>query len=391
MAKKSFLKLSAVLVVALLWVTSCTEDEKIKVPNEIEWNNDSIIGYGATSVTINFTGENGIDWSANISSGGDWCDFSNGLLAKEGALIGGEGKIIVYLSENTSGKEREAKITVQFEGETSTVITIKQAALIIDNDPKFGYWAELPQHKENEDYVYVAHHAKVGSKTVRNYSICFDEKNNAALWVAYPLHDIYIGGTERTDDWAFDPHVLRSAQPDCTRGSYDGDYDRGHQLPSADRTGSVELNQQTFYMSNITPQINRLNQDMWATLENEIRDNNCSDTLYVVTGTHFGEDIGTTRDDAGNVVPLPSHYYKVLLRSKSGKTGKKITELSANEIIAIGFWVEHRSYGGYAIDDSIITSVDEIEKMTGFDFFSMLSESVATEVETQSKASDWGI
>ena len=216
----------------------------------------------------------------------------------------------------------------------------------------------------------------------------FDKTKKAALWVAYPIHNAYLKGSgERTDRWAFDPIIPQSYQADCTLRSYGGSYDRGHQLPSADRLGTDEMNAQTFYMSNMTPQLNRLNQDMWAKLETKVRANNCSDTLYVVTGAYFGAGATTTTDGARNTVPVPTNYFKVLLRTKSGKTGKNIKDCSDSELISIGFWVDHKSYGNIEPPKSICTSVADIEKMTGFTFFPQVSNSV----KQQNNPTQWGI
>ena len=138
-------------------------------------------------------------------------------------------------------------------------------------------------------------------------------------------------------------------------------------------------------MSNMTPQLNRLNQDMWANLENKVRNNKCSDTLYIVTGVYFDSN-ATTYDGAGNIVSLPSNYYKVLLRTKSGSTGKAIKDCSADELISIGFWVEHKSYG-QDIPRSICTKVADIEAKTGFTFFPQVSASV----KQQNNPTQWGI
>lgn len=167
------------------------------------------------------------------------------------------------------------------------------------NLPAFGAWVELPERKENANYQYVTHYGPLSNnKTVRNYSICFDKTKKAALWVAYPIHNAYLTGSgKRTDAWAFDPIIPIAYQANCIDKSYRGSYDRGHQLPSADRLATNELNAQTFYMSNMTPQLNRLNQDMWANLENKVRNNKCSDTLYVVTGVYFDSN-ATTYDGA---------------------------------------------------------------------------------------------
>lgn len=93
----------------------------------------------------------------------------------------------------------------------------------------------------------------------------------------------------------------------------------------------------------------------------------CSDTLYVVTGAHFD---GSTPDYAyddrgyGKACPVPTHYYKVLLRTKSGNTGKRVHNCSAEELKCIGYWVKHD--GTSAIQTK---SVAEIEALTGFTFF----------------------
>ena len=147
------------------------------------------------------------------------------------------------------------------------------------------------------------------------------------------------------------------------------------------------MNAQTFYMSNMTPQLNRLNQDMWAKLETKVRANNCSDTLYVVTGAYFGAGATTTTDGAKNTVPVPTNYFKVLLRTKSGKTGKNIKDCSDSELISIGFWVDHKSYGNIEPPKSICTSVADIESKTGFTFFPQVSSSV----KQQNNPSQWGI
>ena len=292
----------------------------------------------------------------------------------------------VYYPLNSGSIQRQANITLTFYGEEASSLSLIQLAQDQQNSPLFGRWAELPTEKTNSSYQYVTHYALLSNQTVRNYSICFDKNKKAALWVAYPLHNCYLGSAGRTDAWAYDPIIAEQYQPDLTK-SYKSPYDRGHQLPSADRLANYELNAQTFYFTNMTPQLNRLNQDMWANLETKVRLNNCSDTLYVVTGAYFGANASTTTDGAGNVVPIPTNYYKVLLRTKSGNTGKSIQNCSADELISIGFWVNQENYGNIAPPTSICTTVSYIEQMTGFSFFPMVS----TSVKQQNNPSIWGI
>lgn len=245
--------------------------------------------------------------------------------------------------------------------------------------------------KTDEDFIYVSHFASLNNRTVRNYSFCYDKTLHVAHWVAYPLHSVYRGSIDRTNDFQYDPKVDYSYQPNLVERSYTGSYDRGHQLPSADRTATRELNLQTFYATNMTPQLNRLNQDMWANLEAKVRAQICSDTLYVVTGCYYANTNTTTTDRDGKVCPVPTNYFKVLLRTRTGTTGKRIADCSADELKAIGFWVDQKSYGDIQPPASICMSVAEIEKKTGFTFFPNIPESAAESVKAQNSPSQWGI
>ncbi len=391
------------LVIAATLLTNCSNSNKegsgeVVVVNTAEWKISSTVRPTSTASTIILSGKEGTSWYATIVEGDSWCsfkykDFSGNYTSTEGVLQDELNTLHIYYKPNDSSAQRVALLKFNFEGEEEQIFTLTQYGADQTNLPEFGYWAELPAMKTNDAYVYATHSAMINNKPYRNYSLCFDKKNKAALWVAYPLHAVYLGGTGRTNAWAFDPSpdIPDAVQPDCVGRSYAGDYDRGHQLPSADRLASSELNAQTFYMTNMTPQLNRLNQDMWGKLEGKVRANRCADTLYVVTGAWFGSNPSTTTDGAGNTVSVPKNYFKVLLRTRNGNTGKAVTELSADELMAIGFWVEHKSYGNIEVPTSICTTVADIESKTGFKFFSTLSNEVATAVKQQNNPMLWGI
>ncbi|MPN34144.1 hypothetical protein SDC9_181637 [bioreactor metagenome] len=86
-------------------------------------------------------------------------------------------------------------------------------------------------------------------------------------------------------------------------------------------------------------------------------------------------------------MPLPTHYFKVLLRTVSGSTGKAIAECSDKELKTIGFWVEHKSYGNIDPPRTICTSVADIEAKTGFEFFPQVSDIV----KQQNNPAQWGL
>ncbi len=236
-------------------------------------------------------------------------------------------------------------------------------------------WSEVPAYIESDNYQYVTHSAELNDGTVRNFSLCFDTENRAAIWVAFPYHEIYAGDAGRTDKWGFDPIIDELLQASISSSYADCDgvsYDRGHQISSGDRLATEELNAQTFYYSNMTPQNASLNRGQWSSLEDDVRAQVCADTLYVVTGADFSTTLGVTTDTAGNECPIPAAYFKVMLRTCSGDSGKAISECSASELQAIGYWVENIYTG--VLPEPI--SVSEVEEKTGLTFFPGVSQSV---------------
>ena len=386
---------SVLLTILVLCFTACNSEPSITIqPNEISWKTSTAVAIavgaseGVSTLVIN--GELGVDWSAEITNGTGWCSFSNNDYTnstKEGTIKAGLNVLYIYYARNTGTGPRQAEITFRFKNEAEHTFELNQLTASEESLPSFGTWAEVPAHKANSNYQYVTHYTTLNSKTVRNFSLCFDKTKKAALWVAYPLHSAYLGSSGRTDAWAFDPIISNTYQADCVRGSYGGNYDRGHQLPSADRQATTAMNAQTFYMSNMTPQLDRLNQDMWANLETKVRSYICSDTLYVVTGAYFSGSTSNTTDRSGNIIPLPTNYFKVLLRTKSGSTGKAISQCDDSELVAIGFWVDHKSYGKIQPPRSICTSVADIEAKTGFSFFPQVSAAV----RSQNNPAQWGL
>lgn len=386
---------SVLLFVFILSISACSNDDtnggNSSQSGEAYWKISSTVKATTGSSAIIITGTPGTIWNAEITEGTTWCSFSSNdltLSSKSGTVSDGLNVLYVYYKTNTGKEQRRAKISLQLGDQEAETFDLVQLSESQQNLPAFNLWAEVPEFKENANYQYVTHYALLNDKTIRNYSICFDKTKKAALWVAYPIHTAYLKGSgERTNRWAFDPIIPLNYQVDCTTKSYRGYYDRGHQLPSADRYGTDEMNAQTFYMSNMTPQLDDLNQHMWAKLEGKVRQNNCSDTLYVVTGAYFGPGASTTTDGVGNPVPIPTNYFKVLLRTKKGNTGKNIKDCSDNELMSIGFWVDHKSYGNVEPPRSICTSVAEIESKTGFEFFPQVSSSV----KQQKDPAQWGI
>ncbi|MBR5885662.1 MAG: DNA/RNA non-specific endonuclease [Alistipes sp.] len=274
-------------------------------------------------------------------------------------------------------------------------------------------WSELPERVEGDFLKYKTYFTTLSDSTVvRNYSICYDTHKMVSRWVAYPLHEVYTTPKiERTDAWAFDdaittygeggydiigyeltePVIPQYLQPNVKAGGFnDGEnrkLDRGHMLPSASRYNSWQTNAQTFYATNIFPQNARLNQQNWAEVEDRARRSICADTLYVVVGTLFENP--TTFHSRGRHLAWPSHCYKLLLRTRSGDTGKSIAQIdNAEDIMAIGFLFENTTEGNVEPAEAV-ASIAEIEARSGIKFFPTLNPSIEKAVKEQKNIADW--
>ena len=297
-------------------------------------------------------------------------------------------------------------------------------------------WAEQPEWVANQHYIHKTYYSTLmDGKRVRNFSVCYDTVKMCSRWVAYPGHSVYrkygsyqVGENNnkgRTNAWAFDDAVTKYAPStdynqaysivskyDAKTGAYDTakepviphrrqadicytngfgwGWARGHMLPSSQRYNTWENNAQTCYATNIMVQQYDFNGGSWADVESLERNKNCSDTLYVVVGTLFENNETISRFD--RTIGVPTHCYKLLLRTKSGSSGKAISEItSADELMCIGFLFENSDKSASVKISTAATSVAEIEKRSGFKFFRNLNPAIADEVKSQKRTSDWGI
>jgi endonuclease G len=366
-----------------------------------QWEDTAPVSSQKGNTAIQLQGNPGTQWYAHITEGEEWCSFalSSATSDKEGTLIDGITVLYVYFTENTGEEARNARISIKIGNGETTTLTLTQDGQKKSpgTEPGTGTkpqsanaWAEIPAYKENPNYQYVTHLTELNGTAVRNYSICYDKSHKTALWVAYPLHKCYLGSLDRTDEWIYDPEIGNEYQIYVKKAYKEyPTYDRGHQIPSADRNSTRDMNAQTFYFTNQTPQIGqKLNQGIWQKLEEVIRKNyTCSDTLYVVTGAYFANSNTKATDNNGVKVDVPTHYFKVLLRTKSGMTGKWVNQCEASDLQTIGFWLENKAYSETKVTKAICKKVSEIENLTGFTFF----PGIPAEVKNDFNAIDWNL
>jgi len=387
---------AVVMTLCALAVSSCAKpvEEKdvlevsVKTPSVASGKGQMFVNVRCntswTLILMDAEDDSDIDWaSLNIDSG-----------------KGNMSNVILSYQVNDSEDSRRLKIVLD-NGSRWTSCMVEQAGSGQQPEPEPDpvpqpdtdltkvSWLELPA-MDNPDLGYYSHSFEMNGKEYRNYSFGWSQKDLVALWMAYPLCSMYTNKTvSRTDAWAYDP-LLGPEYSSAPFGGYGGSYARGHQVPSADRLCSYNANVQTFYGSNMTPQLNAHNEGIWQTLESKVRTlANTSDTTYVVTGCAVDGSTTFTQDSDGKKMTVPVAYYKVLLRYSKSST--------ISTWAAMAFYTEHKSYSGSTSLRSLAMPVDELEEMLGMDFFVNLpaklgeERAAALEAEDPLTNSIWGL
>lgn len=216
--------------------------------------------------------------------------------------------------------------------------------------------------------------------------LVYNEKYEQAKWVAHIiLPDIKQGNIGRSNDFRPDTlistgssvekdYFIKTLLPDSTY-KYDGfGYDRGHLAPSADFRWSEKALSESYFYSNMSPQVPALNREGMADLENLLRTyvivNNTP--IYVVTGPILNDSLKKIERGV-NKVSIPNKFFKVALDLKNKK--------------AIAFILPNARLSSPVI--SYTHCIDELEQITGIDFFANLPDSTQEMLESQNIPKDW--
>ena len=306
------------------------------------------------------------------------------------SVASGSGTKTVTLTGLSASTTYEFRLCAEWEGESYASATERftTSASQGGGDPtggltKYSGWAELPVEVNKPGDYYYAYHMRADAGKIRNFSVCYSKEYECPVWVAAPMHSSYKGKSGRNDAYKQDP-VL--AGLGCSQIEKRTGYTRGHLLGSSDRTVSVATNKQVFYLSNIAPQLQsgfNEGQGVWNNLEEYVDGLWCVDTLYQVVGCYWEN---TNTKASGTVIP--THYYKALLRTKKGNTGKWVVNCSRDELKCVAFIVRHNSSQKYTDpNESMMISIEELEELTGFTFFA----NVPNAPKDTYNPSDWGL
>lgn len=204
------------------------------------------------------------------------------------------------------------------------------------------------------------------------YSLVYSEEDEQPLWCAYMLTAQRVKGfVPRSNDFREDPAISTgSADLMDYKGS---GYTRGHLVPAADMKWDAEAMSESFLLSNMSPQSASFNDGVWNRLEQQVRNwATWYDTIFVVTGPVLN-GLDRQHSIGHNKVSVPTHFFKAIY--------------DPHRQMAIAFIVPHDQSSANL--KSFAISVDELEHVTGIDFFPELPDILEDRVESEFCTSCW--
>lgn len=207
------------------------------------------------------------------------------------------------------------------------------------------------------------------------YAVSYNELWRLPNWVSYELTREKTKGTvARAKHFKPDPLVqgISADNRDYSRSGYD----RGHMAPAADMKWSAQAMKESFYFSNICPQLHNLNAGDWKELEEKIREWAQKDSAVIVVSGPIIKGSNPKRIGV-NQVAVPEAFFKVILAPYLSRPR------------AIGFIMKQEK-GNHPLR-SYVVSVDSVESITGIDFFPALPDEIENKVEAKAVPKDWGL
>lgn len=208
-------------------------------------------------------------------------------------------------------------------------------------------------------------------KEYTGFTLSFNKDNRTPNYVAWELLGTEVGGSVSRTDYFWQDNDIDG----CTKHSdYTGSgYDRGHMCPAADQKWSEEAMNDCFVMANMCPQLHDLNAGAWETLESKERIWAKRDSAVMIVAGPIYSD-GETYIEKSKV-RVPEAFFKVLIAPY------------LDEPRGIAFVYPHMKCPGNMQDYA--TTIDEVEKITGFDFFSSLPDELESKLESMYSFAEW--
>lgn len=228
----------------------------------------------------------------------------------------------------------------------------------------------------------------------RDYVTWYDDDLRVPLWVSYRLTRSTASAVrERLDCFRPDPRLPADAAAECDDyNDHETTFDQGHLAPNADFKATEAMMINTYIYSNITPQHKNFNEHTWERLESLVRMwAKKRGDLFVITGAVFDQNDDKKRDADNqaqrvpphNRVAIPTHFYKIIFQKHL---------LAPDDSIAILLPHDNAKHTGDAWVAYItehITTIADIEKVTGINFLPGLSASKRTAMESFKAPALW--
>ena len=204
------------------------------------------------------------------------------------------------------------------------------------------------------------------------YILSYNEEAEQANWVAYDLKKEFLENNQYKRPYFISDPLVKTNSADWRNYKNSG-YDKGHLCPAADMAFGLEAYNDTFYTSNVSPQIHEFNSGIWNYLEQKVRFwAHKYNGVFVVTGgvlNNKKRTIGTEK------VLVPDYFYKIIL------------DYDQNMLKVIAFLIPNKKTNK-SFSDYVVT-VDQIEKQTGIDFFPILEDSMEENIESKIQTKYW--
>lgn len=333
------------------------------------------MAYGA------YKGDGDSEWEVYISrnSGANWTRLENRFYT--------DGSKLSFM-QVTVNEPNKARFEIRKVSGGSNRLNIDDIAIITSNTIP----ANTPTKATRDDNLALGNPSNATSKDENNYLmikpqyvLSYSRARSSANWVSWHLSSAWQGNVERADNFRPDDALPSDWYKVQNHDYTNSGFDRGHLCPSGDRDRTVADNDATFLLTNIIPQAPNNNRGVWADLEvycRKIAD--AGNELYIVTGVYGKAGIGSNGGksftlDNGKMV-VPESVWKVIVILPIGADDiNRINEQT--RVIAVNIpnkqTIKDTRWGEYRL------SVDDLEKITGYDFLSNVPIDIQKTLESR--------
>ncbi len=234
---------------------------------------------------------------------------------------------------------------------------------------------EIPEAHHPDERFYIPYSENDHIIHHTHYSLAYNEKHEQADWVAYELTKASLVKPNVKRERNFRPDHKVETKSALHRDYSHSGYTRGHLAPAGDMAFDETAMKESFFMSNMSPQIESFNGGVWNELEQAVRDwAYDNERVFVVTGPVLNNEIIKKIGD--NKVSVPKYFYKVVL------------DINGKEKKGIGFILENDRSDIHLREYAV--SIDSVEALTGIDFFpDIMMDQLEEDLESNFDVRDW--